>query len=136
MNERTLDHVGIAVESLDAALSLWTELLNSPAYGRETVDAQRVEVAFVGRGPGRVELVAPTHPGSPVARFLERRGSGLHHICYRVPDLRAALTAHRTEGMELIDSEPRIGAHGHLVAFLHPRSTGGVLVELLESTSD
>jgi methylmalonyl-CoA/ethylmalonyl-CoA epimerase len=135
MNDRTLDHVGIAVESLDAALPRWTALLGSPVYGRETVESQGVEVAFVGHGAGRVELVAPSRPESPVARFLERRGPGLHHLCYRVADIRAALAAHRAEGMELIDAEPRLGAHGHLVAFLHPRSTGGVLVELLESAS-
>jgi methylmalonyl-CoA/ethylmalonyl-CoA epimerase len=96
------------------------------------VETQGVEVVFVGSGAGRVELIAPTRPDSPVARFIERRGTGMHHLCYRVPDLRAALAHFAAEGYELIDREPRVGASGHLVAFLHPRSTGGVLIELLE----
>jgi methylmalonyl-CoA/ethylmalonyl-CoA epimerase len=131
--ERTLDHVGIAVASLDEALPLWESLLGAEGSGREAVASQGVEVVFVGAGPGRVELIAPLTPDSTVARFLERRGTGMHHLCYRVPDLRAALAEHQREGYDLIDREPRAGAHGHLVAFLHPRSTGSVLIELLEA---
>jgi methylmalonyl-CoA/ethylmalonyl-CoA epimerase len=132
MHERTLDHVGIAVASLDEALPTWETLLGAQGTGREHVATQGVEAVFIGTGPGRVELIAPTRPDSPVARFLERRGSGMHHLCYRVPDIRAALAECRHAGYRLIDAEPRPGAHGHLVAFLHPRTATGVLVELLE----
>ena len=134
MTERTLDHVGIAVSSLDDALPLWESITGAEGSGREIVDAQRVEVIFVGTGPGRVELLAPTEPDSPVGRFLQRRGPGIHHLCYRVPDIAAALEQFRDEGYELIDQHARPGAHGHRVAFLHPRSTSGVLIELLEAT--
>jgi len=133
MRERTLDHVGIAVPSLDEALPLWEALVGAEGSGREAVASQGVEVVFVGSGAGRVELVAPTRADSAIARHLERRGSGMHHLCYRVPDLRAALEEYAREGYDLIDREPRPGAHGHLVAFLHPRSTGGVLIELLQA---
>ncbi|MEX2583756.1 MAG: methylmalonyl-CoA epimerase [Gemmatimonadota bacterium] len=133
MTERTLDHVGIAVPDLDEAIPIWTALTGAAAHGRESVVDQGVEVVFVGTGSARVELLAPSRPDSAIGRFLERRGPGLHHICYRVPDLRSALEAHRAAGFELIDAEPRQGAHGHLIAFLHPRSTGGVLLELLQS---
>lgn len=133
MNERLLDHVGIAVESLDRGLPVYEPLVGAAGTGRERIESQGVEVVFVGSGPGRLELLAPTRPDSPVARFLERRGPGLHHVCYRVLDIAAALREHEQGGYELIDSEPRPGAHGHRVAFLHPRSTGGVLVELLQA---
>lgn len=133
MNEHPLDHVGIAVPSLDDALPMWEAIVGSPGTGRERVETQGVEVIFVGAGAGRVELLAPTRPDSPVARFLDRRGSGMHHLCYRVPDIRAALDDFRRQGYELIDQEPRTGAHNHRVAFLHPRTTAGVLIELLEA---
>lgn len=132
MTERTLDHVGIAVASLDDSLPTFEALTGARGEGRERVEAQDVEVVFVGRGAGRIELLAPLVPDSTVARFLERRGPGMHHICYRVPDLETALREHQSAGWQLIDQQPRPGAHGHRVAFLHPRSTGGVLTELLE----
>jgi methylmalonyl-CoA/ethylmalonyl-CoA epimerase len=133
MKPRTLDHVGIAVASIDESLPLWESLTGGKGSAREVVETQGVEVVFVGAGAGRVELIAPLRPDSTVARFLERRGSGMHHLCYRVPDLRAALAEYAAEGYELIDREPRAGAGGHLVAFLHPRSMAGVLIELVES---
>jgi methylmalonyl-CoA/ethylmalonyl-CoA epimerase len=132
MRERVLDHVGIAVNSLDEALPRWERLIDSASYGREVVDSQGVEVAFVGTGAGRVELLMPTRPDSPVARFLERRGTGTHHLCYRVPDIAGALAELEREGFSLIDRESRAGAHGHRVAFLHPKTADGVLIELLE----
>lgn len=134
MSERILDHIGIAVPSLDDAIPIWTSLVDAPATGREAVEAQGVEVVFLGSGSGRVELLAPTGPASPVARFLEKRGPGLHHVCYRVADLEAALAELRAEGFELIDQVPRRGAHDHRIAFLHPRTSTGALVELIEST--
>lgn len=132
MNERTLDHVGVAVASLDESLPRWEHMVGARGAGREVVESQGVEVVFVGAGAGRIELLAPTRPDSPVARFLERRGEGMHHLCYRVPDIRAALAEFERDGYRLIDREPRAGAHGHQVAFLHPKSTGGVLLELVE----
>lgn len=133
MIERTLDHVGIAVASLDEAIPLWENLLSSKATGREVVDSQHVEVAFVGEGDARIELLAPTRPNSPVAQFIERRGPGIHHLAFRVPDLPAALDALAEQGYSLIDKTPRAGAHGHSIGFLHPRSLNGVLVELVEA---
>jgi methylmalonyl-CoA/ethylmalonyl-CoA epimerase len=132
MHEKHLDHVGIAVASLDQAITLWEALVGAPAYGREIVEEQGVEIAFVGEGAGRIELLSPTRADSPIAVFLEKRGPGMHHVCYRVPDIAAALTAFEEQGFQLIDREARSGAHGHRVAFLHPRGCGGVLVELLE----
>lgn len=133
MSELNIDHVGIAVPSLDDALPLWESLVGARGTGREIVEGQGVEVVFVGAGRSRIELLAPTRPDSPVARFLERRGPGLHHICYRVADIRAALADLGARGFEPIDREPRSGAHGHQVVFLHPRSASGVLVELVEA---
>ena len=134
MTAQELDHVGIAVRSLDESLPLFEAIAGAPGYGRETVESQGVEVAFIGTGAGRIELLAPTRDDSPVARFLAKRGPGMHHLCYRVPDLAAALRDYKSRGYELIDREPRTGAHGHQVAFLHPKSTGGVLVELLQAS--
>lgn len=133
MTMRALDHVGIAVRSLDESLPLFESITGGKGYGRETVESQGVEVVFIGRGEGRLELLAPLRPDSPVARFLEKRGPGMHHLCYRVADLAAELERYAAEGATLIDRVPRSGAHGHRVAFLHPKSTGGVLVELLEA---
>jgi methylmalonyl-CoA epimerase len=134
MQERVLDHVGIAVTSLDEALSRWESIVGSAGYGREIVETQGVEVVFVGEGAGRIELLAPTRADSPVARFLERKGPGTHHLCYRVPDIAATLREFDALGYQLIDREPRAGAHGHRVAFMHPKAAGGVLVELLEGS--
>jgi methylmalonyl-CoA/ethylmalonyl-CoA epimerase len=132
MNERTLDHVGIAVASLDEAIPLWEGLLSANATGREVVTSQSVEVAFFETGSASVELLAPLRPNSPVAQFLERRGAGIHHLAFRVPDLAAAMESLADEGFTLVDEYPREGAHGRRIAFLHPRTAGGVLVELVE----
>ncbi|MDB4948818.1 MAG: methylmalonyl-CoA epimerase [Gemmatimonadetes bacterium] len=132
MAELPLDHVGIAVRSLDESLPLFESITGAKGHGREAVESQGVEIVFVGRGPGRIELLAPTRDDSGVAKFLARRGPGMHHLCYRVPDVAAALARYEADGFELIDRAPRAGGHGHLVAFLHPRSTGGVLMELVQ----
>lgn len=133
MTERALDHVGIAVHSLDESLPLFESIAGARGSGRERVESQGVEIVFVGTGEGKLELLAPTRDDSPVAKFLAKRGPGMHHLCYRVPDIAAALEELSAAGYELIDREPRTGGHNHLVAFLHPRSTGGVLIELLQS---
>lgn len=127
-----LDHVGIAVRSIDDALPTLESVTGGRGSRRERVDSQGVELCFVGTGDGRLELLQPLRAETPVGRFLERRGPGLHHVAYRVPDIEAALRALEERGLELIDRTPRAGAHGHRVAFLHPRSTAGVLIELVE----
>lgn len=131
--ERTLDHVAIAVPSIAAALPIYETLIGAAGSAPERIEAQGVTVVFIGTGAGRVELLEPTTDDSPVARFIERRGPGLHHIAYRVPDLAVALAACVAEGLQPIDSTPRPGAHGRRVAFLHPRSAFGVLIELVEA---
>lgn len=135
MNERALDHVGIAVQSLDRAIPFWTSIAGGDLTPREVVESQGVEVVFIGTGDARVELLAPTRDDSPLARFLQKRGPGLHHVCYRVPDIAAALAEAAAAGIELIDRTARPGAYGHLVAFLHPRSADGVLIELTQHTA-
>ena len=133
MTGRTLDHVGIAVHSLDDALPVFESITGGKGHGRERVEQQGVEVVFLGSGDGRLELLAPTRDDSAVAKFLARRGPGMHHLCYRVDDVAAELDRYRAAGAQLIDQAPRPGAAGHLVAFIHPKSTGGVLVELLQA---
>ena len=133
MTERALDHVGIAVHSLDDSLPVFESITGGKGHGRERVDSQGVEVVFLGSEAGRLELLAPTREDSAVAKFLARRGPGMHHLCYRVDDVAAELDRYRAAGAQLIDEAPRPGAAGHLVAFVHPKSTGGVLVELLQA---
>jgi methylmalonyl-CoA/ethylmalonyl-CoA epimerase len=127
-----LDHVAVAVEDLEAAVPLYTALTGGAATPRERLPSQGVDVVFVGEGAGRIELIAPVGDDSPVARFLARRGPGLHHLAYRVPDLTATLAELRARGVPLIDETPRLGAHDRLVAFVHPRASGGVLIELVQ----
>lgn len=133
MTGRALDHVGIAVHSLDDSLPLFESITGHKGHGRERVEQQGVEVVFLGTGDGRLELLAPTRDDSAVAKFLAKRGQGMHHLCYRVDDVAAELDRYRAAGAQLIDEAPRPGAAGHLVAFVHPKSTGGVLVELLQA---
>lgn len=130
--ELPLDHVAIAVPSIAAVQPIFEHLTGATAGAREDVSNQGVAAVFVGSGAGRLELLESTRAESAIARFLDRRGSGLHHLAYRVPDLDAALRSMQAAGFELIDHVPRAGAGGHRVAFLHPRSTGGVLIELVE----
>jgi methylmalonyl-CoA/ethylmalonyl-CoA epimerase len=130
-----LDHVGIAVPSIAQVLPLYESLSGAGGSHPEPIASQGVNVVFVGGAGTRIELIEPTRPDSPIARFLERRGAGLHHVAYRVADLRAALADFAARGYELIDREPRAGARGHIVAFLHPRSTHGVLIELVQESA-
>ena len=125
-------HIGIAVRDLDASLRLYQAALGLPLHGRETVESDRVAVAFLPAGGTEVELLQATDPESPVARFIEQRGEGIHHIALEVDDIEETLRTLRDRGYRLIDEEPRTGAGGVRVAFVHPRSTGGVLIELCE----
>lgn len=127
-----LDHVAIATPSIQEAASLFQLLTGARCSPVEELPAQGVRVAFVGQ----IELLEPLGSDGPVGRFLQRRGPGLHHVAYRVPDVSRALAAFVAEGMEPIDPEPRPGARGHLVAFLHPRTTGGVLWELVQAEAE
>lgn len=126
----TIDHLGIAVNGLEAALGFYQSLGLEVAH-RETVAAEKVNLALLPAGGSRIELLEPASPDSPIARYLEKRGPGLHHVALRVPDLNAAVERLRASGARLID-EPRQGAGGHLYVFIHPASTGGVLLELIE----
>ena len=128
-----IDHIGIAVKSLADALPVWTALLGINADGEEEVPSEQVRVAFFGSDAGRIELLEATGPDSPIARFIESRGPGVHHVCLRVADLEAAISRARRSGLEPIAPGIREGAGGHRVAFLHPRDTGGVLIELSEA---
>lgn len=130
--ELPLDHVAIAVPSIAAALPLFELLAQATGSRVERVESQKVDVAFIGTGAGKIELLQPTAPDSTVQRFLDKRGAGLHHIAYRVADIEGALARLAAAGIRLIDEKPRPGAGGHRVAFLHPQSTQGILVELVE----
>jgi methylmalonyl-CoA/ethylmalonyl-CoA epimerase len=132
MHALLLDHVAIAVDSIAETLPLLELITGQTGSMRETNLDQGVELVFVGTGQGRVELLEPTDTDTPVGRFLAKRGPGLHHIAYRVSDLPSVLRQLKASGVRLIDEEPRRGAHGHRIAFVHPKSTGGVLIELVE----
>ena len=121
-------HVGIAVAALDAALPLYRDVLGLPVVPLDDADGARI--AGLAAGESLVELLEAAAPDSPIARFVARRGAGIHHICFAVDDLDAALDRCRAAGIRLIDETPRMGAEGKPIAFLHPSSTGGVLVEL------
>jgi methylmalonyl-CoA/ethylmalonyl-CoA epimerase len=127
-----LDHVGIATTSLDQSLALYEGVFGLELLLRETLPDQGLEALAFRCGEQAVELLCPTRSDSPVGKFIADRGAGVHHIAYRVDDIRGALALARESGLELVDAEPRVGAGGHLVAFLHPRSTGRVLIELVQ----
>jgi methylmalonyl-CoA epimerase len=133
MKKPTLDHIGIAVRSLGAARIY--EDLGLTIDHVETVETQKVKTAFLSAGDSRLELLEPTGPDSPVAKFIEKRGEGIHHICLRVDDLDAHLAALKARGYRLINEAPVPGAHGCRVAFLHPSAGNGVLIELSEKAS-
>ena len=128
-----IDHIGVAVEDLDEAIALYEVRLGMPVQHREMVEEQGVEVVLLGVGESHVELLRPLGPDTAVGRFLERSGPGLHHVAYGTDDIESALDEVRGAGLQLIDEQPRIGIRGSRVAFLHPKSTGGVLTELVEA---
>jgi methylmalonyl-CoA/ethylmalonyl-CoA epimerase len=127
-----IDHIGVAVADLDEAVALYSERLGMPVQHRETVEQQGVEAVLLGVGESHVELLRPLGPDTAVGRFLERNGPGLHHVAYGTDDIGSALDAARAAGLALIDEAPRAGIRGSRVAFVHPKSTGGVLTELVE----
>jgi len=127
-----IDHIGIAVKSADAGAKFWTDALGIGCEGAETVAEQGVSTAFFPVGESELELLEPVSADSPVAKFLEKKGEGIHHIALRVDNIEAALDELKRKGIQLIDEKPRHGAGGARIAFLHPKATGGVLVELCE----
>jgi methylmalonyl-CoA epimerase len=127
-----IDHVGVAVEDIEAALPFYREILGMELVHQETVTDQGVHAALLDVGDGHVELIAPLGPDTGVGKFLARRGPGLHHVAYRVIDVEATLAALAAAGVRLIDEQPRTGIRGSRVAFLHPASTGGVLTEIVQ----
>ena len=130
MTEPRIAHIGVAVPDLDSALAFYRDVLGLAPGPAETADgATIVSLPF---GDADVELLTPSEPDGPIARFLARRGAGIHHICYRVPDLDRALEACRAAGYRLIDETPRVGAGGRRIAFVHPKATGGILLELTD----
>jgi methylmalonyl-CoA/ethylmalonyl-CoA epimerase len=127
-----IDHVGLAVDDLDAAIALHERAYGLALAHREVVEEQGVEAVLLDVGEGHVELLRPLEPDTAVGRFLASRGPGLHHVAYRVDDIEAALDALRDQGLQLIDETPRVGIRDSRVAFVHPRSTGGVLTEIVQ----
>jgi methylmalonyl-CoA/ethylmalonyl-CoA epimerase len=127
-----IDHIAIVVKDLDATIALYTQTLGFRPVYRETIADQGVEAVGLEAGDSIIELLRPLDPDSPIARFRGDADTKLHHTAYRVDDIAAALADYKAKGMRLIDERPRKGAHGNLIAFLHPKSTGGVLIELCQ----
>lgn len=128
-----INHLGIATNGIDEALEFWEDALGLENVHTEVVEDQKVRVAMLPIGESRVELLEPTSDDSPISKFLEKRGGGIHHIAIDVDDIEASLAQLKAKGMRLIDETPRIGAEGCLVAFVHPASTNGVLLELVQT---
>ncbi|HKX32743.1 MAG TPA: methylmalonyl-CoA epimerase [Blastocatellia bacterium] len=127
-----IQHLGVAVNSIEEAIGFWRDGLGLELEGIEIVEEQGVRVAMLPIGESRIELLEAASPESPVGKFITKRGPGIHHLCLEVSEIRAKLAELKARGVRLIDEEPRIGAGGALVAFIHPASTGGVLVELTQ----
>lgn len=131
-----IDHIGIAVEDLDEAISLYSDSLKMELVHREVVEEQGVEAVLLDVGEGHIELLKPLGPDTPVGKFMAKNGSGMHHVAYSVADIEEALKQADAVGLVAIDSQPRVGIRNSRVAFLHPRSTGGVLTELVEPAKE
>ena len=128
-----IHHVGVAVDDLDAAIQLYTTIFGAELTHRASNEKDGLEAAFLRAGDAEVELLKPLREDTPVGKFLAKRGPGLHHIAVAVPDIEQAIADARARGLEMIDAEPRIGLHGTRIAFVHPKSVGGVLTEFVET---
>jgi len=128
-----INHLGIATRGIDEALKFWSDALGLENVHTEVVEDQKVRVAMLPIGESRIELLEPTSEDSPISKFLEKRGGGIHHIAVEVDDIKASIAQLKAKGMRLIDENPRIGAEGCLVAFVHPSATNGVLLELVQT---
>ena len=129
-----IDHIGIAVKSLEESIPFYRDQLSMPFAGIEEVAEQKVRVAMLQVGESKIELLEPTSEDSPVAKFIEKNGPGIHHLAYEVQDLEAAIARLMAEGTRMVDEKPRAGAHGSRIAFVHPKSSNGVLTELCQCT--
>ncbi len=127
-----IDHLGIAVNSIEEGKNFWTDILNLEFEGTETVEAQKVTTAFLPVGESEVELLESTAPDGPIAKYIDKKGQGVQHVAFRVENIEEALAELKEKGVRLIDEKPRNGAGGAKIAFLHPKATNGVLVELCE----
>ena len=129
---KKINHIGVAVKDLDKAIELYRDQLGLEFNGIDVVESQKVKVAFFKIGETNIELVAPTSEDSPIAKYLEKNREGIHHICFEVEDINKTLNELKSRGVKLINEEPRKGAHGTLIAFIHPKSTNGVLTEICQ----
>lgn len=127
-----IEHIGIAVENLSSAIELYEQLLNTPCYKTETVESEHVSTAFFKVGESKIELLEANHPDSAIAKFITKKGQGIHHIAYEVENIHAEMKRLEALGFELLNKEPKRGADNKLVCFLHPKTSGGVLVELCQ----
>jgi methylmalonyl-CoA/ethylmalonyl-CoA epimerase len=134
MTVEKIDHIGIAVDSIEKWIGYYKDVLGLEYGGSEEVTEQKVRVAFFKIGESQIELLEPTSDDSPIAKFLEKRGGGIHHIAVLVDDIEVALAKHHEAGARLIDTEPRTGAHNMRIAFIHPKASGGVLMELCQES--
>ena len=130
MNPTHIEHIGIAVKDLQASIALFEKLLGTPCYAIEDVAEQKVRTAFFRIGQTKIELLESTAADGPIGKFIEKKGEGVHHLAFAVPEVAGALQEAQTAGLQLIDAQPRKGAEGLAIAFLHPKSTNGVLTEL------
>lgn len=130
-----IEHIGIAVKDLEAANEIYTKLFNTPPYKTETVESENVSTSFFKVGESKIELLEATHPESVIAKFIGKKGEGIHHIAYAVDDIKAEIERMKAEGFIVLNDAPKIGADNKLVCFLHPKSTNGVLVELCQEIS-
>ncbi|AIE60650.1 methylmalonyl-CoA epimerase [Bacillus methanolicus] len=129
---KKVDHIGIAVKSLDKTLSFYTEVLRLELLGIEEVESEKVKVAFLKAGETKLELLEPTAEDSPISKFIEKRGEGIHHVALGVESIQERIDEIKSKGIKMIQDQPKTGAGGALVAFMHPKSTGGVLYEFCE----
>ena len=127
-----IEHLGIAVKSLDEGNALYTKLLGVSPYKMEAVESEGVRTSFFMAGPNKIELLEATNPDSPIAKFIEKRGEGIHHVAYAVDDIKTEMARLSSEGFQLLNQEPKMGADNKWVCFLHPRGTGGTLIELCQ----
>jgi methylmalonyl-CoA/ethylmalonyl-CoA epimerase len=132
MTDLSINHLAIVVENIEAALAFWRDALGLTVQKIERNDQEEVEIAFLPLATGEIELLAPTNESSGVAKYLAKRGAGMHHLCLQVPDIEAALARLREHGVELINETPKVNAEGTRYAFIHPKSTFGVLLELYQ----
>lgn len=130
-----IEHIGIAVKDLDASNNLFASLFGKPHYKIEEVKSEGVKTSFFDVGPNKIELLEATNPESPIAKFIAKKGEGIHHIAFAVTDIKAEITRLKSEGFTVLNEEPKFGADNKLVAFLHPKTTNGVLIELCQERS-